>query len=68
VGSSEAELATVSIPGLGDDLVAVHQAWTDGKLKRTLSARTRRIRIAAVVLGGLLILILLWRRSAKHTK
>ncbi len=68
VGSSEAELATVSIPGLGDDLVAVHRAWTDGKLKRTLSARVRRIRIAAAVLAGVLILIILWRRSGVHTK
>jgi hypothetical protein len=68
VGSSEAELATVSIPGLGDDLVAVHQAWTAGKLKRTLSARVRRIRIAAAVLAGVLLLIILWRRSGTHTK
>ena len=34
VGDSDAELARVSIPGLGGDLVAVHDAWTEGRLER----------------------------------
>jgi hypothetical protein len=34
VGSSDAELATISIPGLAPDLIAVHDAWTNGTLNR----------------------------------
>jgi hypothetical protein len=64
VGQSDAELATVSVPGLGPDLVAVHKAWSAGNLKRTTSDRVRRIRIAAAAMAGLLLLIVLWRRSA----
>ena len=32
VGDSDAELATVTVPGLGADLIAVHDAWTAGDL------------------------------------
>ncbi len=34
VGESDRDLATVSIPGLGAELIAVHDAWTDGTLAR----------------------------------
>jgi hypothetical protein len=67
VGDSDAELASVSVPGLGSDLVAVHDAWTDGKLKRIDARRTRRIRIevAAIALGLALLVWLWWRNPYK---
>lgn len=34
VGNSDEELAKISVPGLGEDLVAVHDAWTQGTLRR----------------------------------
>ncbi len=34
VGSSDAELAGIGIPGLAPDLIAVHDAWTNGTLNR----------------------------------
>lgn len=53
VGSSDAELATVTIPGLAADLIAVHDAWTDGTLDRT---RPRWRRWALIGVGTLLLL------------
>ena len=60
VGSSEAELATVSVPGLGADLVAVHAAWTAGTLQRTESPLHRRLRLIALALTGLVGLGFAW--------
>ncbi len=54
VGSSDAELATVAIPGLGVDLVAVHQAWTAGNLERTNVAWWRSFKLASFLIGILL--------------
>ena len=51
IGSSDADLAAVTIPGLGADLVAVHDAWQAGTLKRTQSPWIRRLEYAAVVLA-----------------
>jgi hypothetical protein len=48
------DLAGVSIPGLGADLVAVHQAWKDGTLERTQSLRHRVLVGLAWGLGALL--------------
>ena len=62
VGEADGDLATVSVPGLAADLIAVHDAWTNGKLDRTLSLRTRRLRIAAALLGVTLACVLWWRR------
>jgi hypothetical protein len=60
------DLAGVSIPGLGPNLVAVHQAWTDGTLERT-GDRKRTVLIAGLGgLGALLLcgmLVRAWRRS-----
>ena len=44
VGSSDAELATVSIPGLGPDLVATHDAWTAGHLERIQTGWRKWVR------------------------
>jgi len=65
VGDSDQELATVTIPGLGNDLIAVHDAWTDGKLERTVSSQVKRLRIAAGALAVFLLLVVLWRRRRK---
>ena len=54
VGGSDAELATVSIPGLGADLVAVHDAWTNGTLER--EGERRKTRNWLYLLGALLTL------------
>ena len=56
VGSSSAELATVSIPGLGADLVATHDAWTHGSLKHVQTGWRKwaeRLWLPAVVLLAL---------------
>jgi len=58
IGSSNTELATVSIPGLGADLIAVHDAWTQGKLEHV--GERRRMRNWLYGLGALLALSLVW--------
>ncbi len=58
VGSSDAELATVSIPGLGPDLVAVHDAWTNGTLERV--GERRRTNHWLYAIGALLTLATLY--------
>ena len=50
VGSSEAELATVTVPGLAPDLIAVHDAWTNGTLRRTHKRAKMIAAIAAFLL------------------
>ncbi len=64
VGSSPAELATVTIPGLAPDLLAVHQAWTNGSLNRT-RPRWQLLTLAAVALAGVLFAIT--RLRQRHT-
>ena len=54
VGSSDAEMATITIPGLARDLIAVHDAWTAGTLNRT--GWNWKI-IAAIVLFVMLALL-----------
>ena len=64
VGDSDAELRTVMIPGLGADLVAVHDAWTNGTLKRTRHGGRRRwwlFGFGAVLAAA----VLLWARRGK---
>ena len=53
VGDSDAELATVTIPGLAPDLLVVHQAWLDGTLDRT---RPRWRRWSLIGVGALLLI------------
>ena len=65
VGSSDGELATVSIPGLGADLISVHDAWAKGTLRRT-GPRWRRWALTGV---GVLLLIgvIVWLRRGHAT-
>jgi len=62
-GSSDAELTTVSIPGLCADLIAVHAAWTNGTLERLGERRTTRNWL--YILGTLLALGLAWSLHRK---
>jgi hypothetical protein len=48
------DLAGVSIPGLGPDLIAVHQAWQDGTLEHT---RPRWRRVLGYTLYGVGLLL-----------
>ena len=71
VGASDADLSQVSIPGLGSQLIAVHAAWADGTVDRTLPGWALWLRYAAliVVFGLAAALIGLWRwrvRSARR--
>jgi hypothetical protein len=68
VGDSQPELATVSIPGLGADLTAVHAAWTDGTLRRLQPPWAVWGRRGAALLGMCLgIAVILWaRRRSKR--
>ena len=50
------DLAGVSIPGLGADLVAVHQAWSEGRLERTHRLRHWVLIGLAWGAGALLVL------------
>ena len=56
MGDADAELAQVSIPGLGADLVAVHDAWTAGTLKRTRTGWRKWLVVFGLPLLGLGVL------------
>ena len=62
VGSSDGELASVSVPGLGQDLVAAHDAWTAGRLERVGSGWRRWIWVGWVGVGVLVLVGLVRRR------
>ena len=67
VGSTPAELANVSIPGLAPDLIAVHNAWTDGTLERR-RPRWQLIAVAAVVIAGAAYAIIRRRRRRPESQ
>jgi hypothetical protein len=62
VSADDQSLATVSIPGLGADLVAVHDTWTAGKLERTDLHWWQRIRIASVLITLVAAVVLFVQR------
>jgi hypothetical protein len=64
VGSSDAELATLTIPGLAPDLIAVREAWNNGTLERS-RPRWFFILIAAIVSIG--AVFALTRMRKRHT-
>jgi hypothetical protein len=66
VGSSDAELARVSIPGLGADLVAVHDAWTAGHLRRIQTGWRRWLRWLWLPLAVVLLLALVYIRRRRQ--
>jgi hypothetical protein len=66
VGSSNQELASVTIPGLAPDLIAVHEAWTSGTLENV--GERRRIRNLLYWLGALLAVTLVWTLRRQRTK
>ena len=61
VGNSDAELATISIPGLGADLIAVHDAWTSGTLKRPDPTWLHLLKLAAAALAITFVLASVYR-------
>ena len=68
VGTSKAELATITIPGLGEDLIAVHDAWTAGKLRRWHGRTFWRLQLGLLAAGATLLLVVLgwlWKRPRK---
>ncbi len=66
VGSSDKELATVTVPGLAPDLIAVHDAWTNSTLE-TVGER-RRTRNLLYSLGALLAFTLVLSLRRHRTK
>jgi hypothetical protein len=62
VPDSDEDLATVTIPGLGADLVAVHDAWTSGTLERTDLHWWQRFRIGGALFALLAALVVFLRR------
>ncbi len=65
VGQSDAELATIPIPGLATDLIAVHEAWTRGNLHRIRP--THHLRDAGLILGALILAgILYWTNKRRN--
>ena len=60
VGDSNADLATVTVPGLAADLIAVHDAWTTGDISRIRPRWEVWARRGAAVLGLLLGLGVAW--------
>ncbi len=68
VGDSDAELARVSIPGLGTDLVSVHDAWTNGTLARVHSRGWKWLWIFGLPLLGLGVLTAFsrWYKGRTH--
>jgi hypothetical protein len=55
-------MAGVTIPGLGADLIAVHDAWRNGTLTHTEPRWVRMLKYAAITLGVALVLGFGWRR------
>ncbi len=62
------DLEGVTIPGLGADLVAVHQAWTAGTLERTGITWRRRALAIALFGAGVLLLFRTVRRAARRSR
>lgn len=58
VDSTDAELATVSIPGLAPELIAVHDAWQSGTVEHV--GERRRIRNMLYILGAMLTFAIVW--------
>ena len=56
VGDADAELAGVSVPGLGQDLLAVHDAWTRGTLRRVETGWRRFVWGLGLAILGLGVL------------
>jgi hypothetical protein len=65
VGSSEAELGSVTVPGLGADLVAVHHAWASGETEQV--GEHRRTRNWLYALGMVLMLGVVWQVWRKRS-
>ncbi len=68
-GDSDEELAKITVPGLGADLIAVHDAWTTGDLRRIRPAWEVWASRGAAVLGVALGFGLAWwlrRRSSRR--
>ena len=69
VRSSDAELGSVTIPGLGADLVAVHRAWMLGESERV--GERRRMRNWLYGLGAVLalgVVLQVWRTRSSRGK
>jgi len=61
------DLAGVSIPGLGADLVAVHDAWADGTLERTRTWKRTALELGLCALGALVLVEVVRRVGKKRT-
>ena len=66
VGSSDQELATVTVPGLGADLIAVHDAWTAGDVEHV--GERRRMRNLLYWLGAALMVGVVWTVKWKRQR
>jgi hypothetical protein len=64
VGSSDAELATLTIPGLAPDLIAVREAWNNGTLERSRPSWFFILIAAIVSIGAVFALT---RMRKRHT-
>ncbi len=67
VGESDTDLATVSIPGLGAELVAVHDAWTNGTLERVHPRWWRWGLIGSIAFVLIAGASVGWARRRKHS-
>jgi hypothetical protein len=64
---SEAELATVSIPGLASDLEAVHTAWRAGHLRR--AQRSDYLIVKSLeLLGGVIAAVVVFWLMRRRTR
>jgi hypothetical protein len=59
---SDRDFATITIPGVGADLIAVHDAWIAGKLQRTDLHWWQRIRIASILFALVAAVVLFLQR------
>ena len=60
------DLATITVPGLRDDLVRSHDAWTRGKLQHRRLLSGQALSIAGLVFGTGLVVWLLWFRRSRQ--
>jgi hypothetical protein len=62
VPATDQDFASIVIPGLGADLIAVHDAWIAGKLERTDLHWWQRIRIASILVALVAAVVLFVKR------
>lgn len=63
----QGDFASITVPGLADDLAVTYAAWKEGELKRTHGRLFYAARAGGVGLGVLILGLLAWRLSRRRS-